>query len=299
MFSLENTSSNNDSVNASINKKAYIEWREKKLSAYPAAANDLLVPISSMGNLDDEERQQIVKRCNTYNMAVYQTNELDVSTDLFRQFAENFGLFHLDHHLCTEDNGISELIVANTPIKEEFIPYSNRPIGWHTDGYYNPDERRIWGLMLHCVNPAIDGGINALMDHELAYILLRDKNPDFIKALMAPDCMTIPAHMADGVERRPVCTGPVFHIDPSSGKLHMRYTARKRNIIWKDDKLVTDAIAYLTELFSAADSPIITHTLEAGQGVITNNVLHIRTGFTDEHENRRLLYRGRFFDWVS
>ncbi|MCP4270904.1 MAG: hypothetical protein GY781_02910, partial [Gammaproteobacteria bacterium] len=125
MFSLENTSSNNDSVN----KKAYQEWREKKLSAYPAVAGDLLVPISGMGNLSDEERQQIVKRCDTYNMAVYQTNDLDVSTDLFRQFAENFGLFRLDHHLCTEPNGISELTVANTQVKEEFIPYSNRPIG--------------------------------------------------------------------------------------------------------------------------------------------------------------------------
>ncbi|MCP4272243.1 MAG: taurine catabolism dioxygenase TauD, partial [Gammaproteobacteria bacterium] len=50
--------------------------------------------------------------------------------------------------------------------------------------------------------------------------------------------------------------------------------------------------------FSAADSPIITHTLTAGQGVITNNVLHIRSGFTDDPENRRLLYRGRFFDRV-
>ena len=30
-------------------------------------------------------------------------------------------------------------------------------------------------------------------------------------------------------------TGPVFSIDPASGDLHMRYTARTRSIEWKQD----------------------------------------------------------------
>ena len=281
------------------NNTAYNNWRELKLSAYPASPGDLLVNIASLEQVTESERQQILKICNKYNMAVYQTTDHKASTAIFKKFAENFGLYQLDHHMCTEPNGISELTVSENPVKEEFIPYSDHPIGWHTDGYYNPPNRRIIGLMLHCVQPAMEGGVNALMDHEIAYIMLRDKNPDFIKALMAPDCMTIPAYTVDGVVKRPECVGPVFLVEPKYNKLHMRYTARKRNIIWKDDKLVQDAVAYLTELVSSEDSPIFTHKLEAGQGVITNNVLHIRTGFTDDPDNRRLLYRARFFDRIS
>jgi hypothetical protein len=31
-------------------------------------------------------------------------------------------------------------------------------------------------------------------------------------------------------------------------------------------------------------------------GLICNNVLHTRSGFTDSPEHRRLLYRGRYYD---
>ena len=46
---------------------------------------------------------------------------------------------------------------------------------------------------LHCISPARVGGENALMDPEIAYILLREENPDFIRALMHPQAMEIPA----------------------------------------------------------------------------------------------------------
>jgi hypothetical protein len=39
------------------------------------------------------------------------------------------------------------------------------------------------GLILHCVQSAATGGENQLLDHEIAYILLRDENPDHIRAL--------------------------------------------------------------------------------------------------------------------
>ena len=65
--------------------------------------------------------------------------------------------------------------------------------------------------MLHCVQSAASGGENALMDHEVAYILLRDENPDYIRAFMQPDAMTIPPRMDEkGETARRVETGPVF-----------------------------------------------------------------------------------------
>lgn len=53
--------------------------------------------------------------------------------------------------------------------------------------------------------PAKDGGVNAVRDHEIAYIRLRDMNPAYIKALMAPSVMTIPANIEQGTEIRPRC----------------------------------------------------------------------------------------------
>ena len=51
---------------------------------------------------------------------------------------------------------------------------------------YNTATKQIHALNLHVVQQAATGGENALMDHEIAYILLRDKNPDYIRALWAP-----------------------------------------------------------------------------------------------------------------
>ena len=81
-------------------------------------------------------------------------------------------------------------------------PYTNRPLSWHTDGYYNAPEDRIRSFILHCCRNAERGGESALLDPEIAYIRLRDENPRFIAALMHDEAMTIPAnHEADGSVR--------------------------------------------------------------------------------------------------
>ncbi|MCP4933031.1 MAG: hypothetical protein GY927_02225, partial [bacterium] len=98
----------------------------------------------------------------------------------------------------THNKTITSLTVRDEGIRQNFIPYSNRLIKWHTDGYYNTAAEQIQTLNLHCVSPAATGGKNRLMDHEIAYILLRDKNPDYIRSLMAPDAMTIPARIDEG-----------------------------------------------------------------------------------------------------
>lgn len=150
-------------------------------------------------------------------------------------------------------------------------------------------------MILHCGRPAASGGANALMDPEIAYIRLRDENPDFIIALMHPQAMTIPPNTTGGVEIRPARVGPVFSVDPASGALHMRYSARKVNVIWRDDPATKAAVEFLTGLL-ASDGPDILHwRLGAGQGYIGNNVLHNRSAFEDGEEGR-LLYRARYFD---
>ena len=147
------------------------------------------------------------------------------------------------------------------------------------------------------MSPATEGGTSELLDHELAYIRLRDENPEWIRALMATDAFTIPANVEGGEAIRPDHTGPVFSVLPGSGHLHMRYSARQRNVIWKDDDRTREAAAFLLDLFKRGDEFTIRHRLAAGEGVVSNNVLHRRDGFRDGDavEHKRLVYRARYY----
>jgi hypothetical protein len=154
-------------------------------------------------------------------------------------------------------------------------------------------------MLLHCVRCAGLGGENGLLDHEIAYIRLRDENPDFIAALMHPQAMTIPANEEANGKLRAENTGPVFALDPHTGALTMRYTARKRNIRWREDAATQAAVCALERLLS--EDPLIMRVkLEPGDGVICNNVLHDRIGFEGNPppETGRLLYRIRSFDRI-
>jgi alpha-ketoglutarate-dependent taurine dioxygenase len=153
--------------------------------------------------------------------------------------------------------------------------------------------------VLHCVSSASTGGENRLMDPEMAYLLLRDENPDFIAALSKPAAMTIPAREDEHGVARAAQSGPVFSVDPASGELHMRYTARTRSIEWQQDAVTLAAVNRLEQLL-ASDSPYIYRLrLEPGMGVLCNNVLHDRMAFLDNPAHPRLLYRARYHDRIA
>jgi alpha-ketoglutarate-dependent taurine dioxygenase len=206
----------------------------------------------------------------------------------------------LDSNLCADEDDITSLRAVSDGRRQGYIPYSNRPLSWHTDGYYNAPGREIHAWILHCASAAPVGGENALLDHELAYLLLRDEDPAYIAALMQPDAMTIPANNEEGLELRPEQTGPVFSV-AADGSLHMRYTARRRNIAWKQDAATQAAVHALERLLAGDHAPIIRHRLQPGQGVIANNVLHNRSGFSDGPApgQQRLIYRARYYDRIA
>ena len=281
------------------NESAYRQWREFKLRDYPARVDDLVVEIGDPRSLTGAEREAILRRCCRANMAVYAGKVREADKDIPRLLGRQLGLQRLDANWLADDDGITQLTVSGTGERQDYIPYTDRTIKWHTDGYYNPPSRRIWAMLLHCVSSAGSGGRNALMDHEIAYLLLRDANPDFVRALMAPDAMTIPARANEGTIARPAETGPVFHVDPTTARLHMRYTARTRSIRWKQDALTLAASAFLERLLNADSRYIFRATLEPGMGIVCNNVLHDRTGFADSAAQRRLLYRARYYDQIE
>ena len=275
--------------------ETYQRWREQKLEDYPTSLEQLVVEIDDPRQLTPAEHEALAQRIAKTNMAIYAsgTGE-DPDKEIVRRLGLQFGLERLDHNMCADD-AISSLEQADTEPRTGYIPYTNRPIAWHTDGYYNDLDRQILGLLLHCVRPAAEGGMNQLLDHEIAYIQLRDENPDYIRAFEHPEAMSIPPNVVDGKELRGWSSGPVF-MTLDDGSLHMRYTHRKRNIRWRDDETTREAVAFLGSIMNADNPYYFEGTLDSGQGLICNNVLHTRTGF--EENSRRLLYRGRYFDRI-
>lgn len=279
------------------NEAGYQAWRTQKLAGYPQTGSELIVEIKDPARLTDTEYAALWQRIAKTGMVIYATG-MGESEDKerIRQLAAQFGLTHLDANWLADEDGITSL----TPHDEDgqargdYIPYTHRPIRWHTDGYYNPSSRRIWAMALHCVRAADEGGINDLYDHELAYAALRDANPAHIRALMALDAMTIPARTDENGVARAAEPGPAFTVE--DGQLHLRYTARTQSIAWKQDAATLAAVAALETHLAAIPFGQFTLGLKPGMGVLCNNVLHTRSGFTDRPEHRRLLYRARYHD---
>ncbi len=277
---------------------AYQAWRDHKLATAPTKLDDLVVEIGDPRDLTDSEYQALLARCQRANMAIYVGNTGDdPSKSIPTALGARFGLHRLDHNPGADEDAITALTVQTGEYHRDYIPYSNRPIDWHTDGYYNTNDCQINGLLLHCVHPAAAGGLNDLLDHELIYLQLRDRDPAHIAALMQPNCMTIPANVSPAGELlRPEATGPVFSIR-ADGRLHMRFTNRARNICWRDDPATSAAVACLKQLLQEKSAWHLQGRLDAGWGLLSNNVLHTRTGFTD-NDVPRLLYRARYYDRI-
>ena len=282
--------------------QAYRRWRARKLANYPRRVEDLMVEVRDPRNLRASEADKIRRLCRTANMALYASPLAGVADKgIPRRLGERVGLARLVANPLADDDGISSLRVVPGKSARGYIPYSNQRLLWHTDGYYNAPAQRIRAFILHCVQPATAGGDNCLLDHEIAYILLRDADPGYVRALSAPAAMTIPANAEDGAETRSAQTGPVFSADAADGSLHMRYTSRTRSIEWRSDKATRAAVQLLKQIL-AGDSPyVFRHRLAGGQGIVCNNVLHSRSAFSDDSKSglSRLVYRARYADRVG
>ncbi len=278
--------------------RSYREWRARKLAEPP---HPPVIEIKDPVAPSAADMATLTRHCERHNFAFFHFPEPPADPQpALRQLGLHFGLNDLDANLCAEDTGLTEITVKDTGTDNLYIPYTDKPIGWHTDGYYNPMHQQIHGMLLYCHRPAMEGGINSLLDHEIAYIRLRDQNPEWIRALMAPDAFTIPPNIEGGVEIRPATTGPVFTVSPDGRYLHMRYSARSHNVEWKNDTATREATAALLKLFANNDPFLLERRLAAGEGVISNNILHRRTGFKDspDPDRKRVYFRARHYDRV-
>ncbi len=272
----------------------YNIWRSRKM-ALAARQNSLnFINLADLANPTVKERDFILTQCNNNGFALYCCDqpETDVKiAESLRRFTDSFGLNVAESHRSAGNHGVVALKVSKNQNQRGYIPYSRKAMNWHTDGYYNAPEHTIRSFVLHCAQPAGAGGQNQIIDPEIAYLRLRDQNPDFINALMAPDAMTIPANTEENGSVRPASIGPVFKIE--NGALSMRYTARTRSIEWSI--AAAPAAKALQNILEIETEFLVQITLQAGQGVLSNNCLHNRTSFDPGSDpSKRLMYRIRF-----
>jgi hypothetical protein len=288
-------------------KDAYLYWRGNKLDNYPNSVKDLTVSINKPGQPNAQQIRDIKNICDKTNMAIYEApEEIIEDKNIALNMGNAVGLNNIESSLTTEKDGVSELSITSSGVKSNYIPYTNKPLGWHTDGCYNNKNQSINGFLLHCVRAAEIGGDNFLLDPDIAYILLRDENPEFIDGLMLFDTLTIPPNIKKNAVIRKQQVGPAFSLQSSNNlinhkSLHLRYTGRKTHVIWKDDPRTTGALDFLKKTLQGKCPYIFHIKLKPGSGLIGNNILHNRTKFKDGNlaHSKRLVYRIYYRDRVT
>ncbi len=277
------------------NESGYQRWRAEKLRLR-AELSALRVFEVSEAQLENDILLDMQQQLRGFGFFIWQTpTVLDEAALL--AFNRQFGLDRIDANIGAGDNAVTRLqAVSADDHRARYIPYSNKGLNWHTDGYYNPPDQRIRSFCLYCANPAAEGGENFLFDHELLYILLRDQEPELVEALMATDALSIPANEDQGTMLRGIEEGPVFSSGLDADRLHMRYSTRPKNIVWKDDSRLQRALRMIKEILADDEASIVVK-LQRREGVLTNNILHGRNTFSDG-ELPRLMYRARYYDEI-
>ena len=282
--------------------QSFKQWADLKRSFYEQRGRaDFInvVELDAHGNFSLSAHEEIKTQVECFNFALYRLDDPEADTlSILKNMGAQLGLKELDKNLCASEDRVTQLTVKDHGRANTYIPYTNKPIGWHTDGYYNPMHQRVLAFILHCEQPAAQGGVNQLLDPDMVYIHLREQNPEFIRALSRPEVMCIPENIEDGIEIRPQTCSAVF-IEEQDHALAMRFSKRKHNIIWSNDTLTQEALSCLLE-FLDSDTPYhIEYRLQAGEGVINNNVLHTRSAFTDSAESKRIFYRARYYNRIN
>ena len=277
--------------------ETYWRWRDRKLKDYPTKFEDLLVEINDPRHLKQAEFEALQMRCRKANMAVYTSKTGDdPDPEIPFAIARQFGVSGINKNWLADNNSLTSLSATETGMRQQYIPYTNQAINWHTDGYYNSQEEQIHSMMLHSVQKAESGGENSLLDHEITYILLRDTDPEHIREMMLPDALSIPPRLDENGEiLRKTETGPVYSLS-ATGDLHMRYTIRKKNVVWADRSGTRTAVKLLNQILDVDSENVFSILLEPGMGLISNNVLHGRNAFVDDEINTRHFFRSRYFE---
>lgn len=258
----------------------FLKWAAQKENNIPKNINEISVEIKDINRATKNEISKIRSTLDKFNSCLYRSNRDLESNSCLLDFAKAVGMKTFDCNNI-EANEISTISSIKNE-KIQYIPYTNKALNWHTDGYY--DKKPLFSWLLHCINPADDGGENYLLDHELAmreYVLSYDD----IEILMNKRAITIPE--SQGSNRSEISTY-IFSFDNDYEKLHMRFSMRKDNIKMSDKTFT--AMSKLTNVIENNCSKYsITYKLAKNEGILSNNILHGRNSFKDDKVQRKLL----------
>jgi hypothetical protein len=283
----------------------FSEWKKSKENAFKTLNAAPQIRLERLESPESDSVQKIKYLCSQVNFAVYETDEIQESVEetgkKLLKFAAHFGLSLKESHRSASEDGVVALTPSSEKSKQGYIPYTPKALNWHTDGYYNPPETPVKAFILHCHTQADVGGVNELIDPEVAFMRLYEADPKMAAAFFHPEAMTIPANVEKNGNIRPASIGPVFFFDGTSGRLQMRYTARTRSIEWRQDTATQEAADWMRDWLVSDEVFKIRIKLKAGQGILNNNALHNRTGFEDDPGKgaRRIMLRVRFHDRIE
>ena len=272
----------------------YLNWRDEKLAAYPKNVGELVVELGDMTAMTRAEKAKILETVERANMCVFTAGSAELEMNSLLTLGKQLGVSHTDktaRHAQSDE-------LTDSGILNRAIPFSTRHCNWHTDATYYGSDNTIQALFLLCKRPAVEGGSNKVLDHEVLYIQLRDKDSGALEVLMKKDCFNYrnPASGEIDLHRG----GKVFWTNPD-GHLCHRFSFRKTDMAWSADSDVTAARQVLESLISDQSAHVIEGRLESGMGLISNNVLHTRERLVDSDDaaKKRLLFRARFYDRVN
>ena len=195
------------------NESAYQQWRANKLRLRGEVAAKRVFELDGRCALSGSERDALERQFQAHGFILFQPVDNEFGQQEFIALNRRFGLHRLDANPGAEDDRVTALRVL--PIEDpraQYIPYSNRAMNWHTDGYYNSPERRVNAFALYCVSAAARGGDNYLFDHEMMYLTIRDEAPELLEVLMQDDLMSVPPNVQDKRVVRAEESGPVFSL---------------------------------------------------------------------------------------
>ncbi len=272
----------------------YEKWREEKLTAYPGNVGDLVVEFTDMTAITSAEKDRVLELVERANMCVYTTGSAELSMDSLLKLGEQLGVTETDK--STRHSKSDEL--TDSGILNRAIPFTTRHVRWHTDATYYGSDKTIQALFLLCKRPAVEGGNNKVLDNEVLYILLRDKDPEALRILMRNDCFKYKNPETGEINDH--LGGKVFWTN-SDGQLCHRFSFRKMDMAWSEDSEVIAARDVLESLLLNESAYVIEGRLESGMGLISNNVIHTREKLVDSDgaSKKRLLFRARFYDRVN
>jgi len=248
--------------------------------------------------LGEQDLAQLCSNAHQYGFALYEfmhhdNDELRASRQAAVQLYKNLGLTQPDTGIISAEDNLSLLENSNDEKQRRFVPYSNRTMNWHTDGYYNAPTEAINCFCLHCLRPAQQGGELSLMDDHLLLIALYEKEPAAVALLAHPEAMMLPSSQDEYGHSRPDRWVAVFAASPVNG-LQTRFTTRQRNITWRDEETKQAALTAI-QVIEDQSSWHATVRLGSGQGVVTRNILHRRSAFEDNApDTNRQMLRGRY-----